>query len=133
MSRQHLATSQLRAVESGRTVVHASISGVSAVVTPDGRAHHTTGLYQPALVSATVEPRSGLTVYDRAGRLVEAALVGVTAALLAAWAWHLIGARAARARPGPAGSDRSDVPGTAAAVAGRSEHDSDQDGTLAST
>src|SRR6266540_4345414 len=35
-SRQHLAASQLRAVEEGRTVVQAAVSGSSAMIGPDG-------------------------------------------------------------------------------------------------
>jgi apolipoprotein N-acyltransferase len=84
---QHVATSQLRAVESGRTVVHAAISGISAVVGPDGRASQVTGLYEAATILADVQPRTGLTVYARAGRLVEAAIVGAAVATLVALAW----------------------------------------------
>jgi apolipoprotein N-acyltransferase len=76
-SRQHLATSQLRAVEEGRTVVHAAVTGISALVGPDGVARQRTGLYQEATIRAAVAPRSGLTVYARLGRVVEAGLVGV--------------------------------------------------------
>jgi len=104
-SRQHLATSQLRAVETGRTVVHAAISGISAVVGPDGTARQRTGLYEAATVRAAVAPRSGLTVYTRFGRLVEAVLLGLAVGTLAAVA--LTGRRVGvpsdtgRAVPGP--------------------------------
>ncbi len=95
-SRQHLATSQLRAVEEGRTVVHAAVSGISAVVGPDGVARQQTGLYQRATIRAAVAPRSGLTVYARDGRLVEAALVGLAVAGLAG---SMLAAGLARRRP----------------------------------
>ncbi|HEX6678786.1 MAG TPA: apolipoprotein N-acyltransferase [Actinomycetes bacterium] len=94
-SAQHLATSQLRAVEQGRTVVHAAVSGISAVVTPDGVAHQRTGLYQQATVRAAVAPRGGLTPYARFGRLFEWSLALV--ALLALAAAVLLGLRARRA------------------------------------
>jgi apolipoprotein N-acyltransferase len=99
LGRQHLATSQLRAVEEGRPVVHAAISGISAVVGPDGRASGTTGLYEAATIRAGVVPRSGLTPYGRAGRLVEAALVGTATAALAA----RLAARLRLRRPASAG------------------------------
>lgn len=88
-SLQHLASSQLRAVEEGRTLVQAAVSGVSAVIAPDGAASHRTGLYQQATVRVPVVPRAGLTLYARAGRLVEAAMiaVAVATALVALLPW----------------------------------------------
>jgi apolipoprotein N-acyltransferase len=100
-SAQHLATSQLRAVEEGRTVVHAAVSGISAVVGPDGVARQRTGLYEQATVRAAVAPRSGLTFYARFGRLVEGYLVAVALASLAASALLRLGARRAAAGAEP--------------------------------
>src|SRR6266545_3073022 len=57
-SRQHLASSQLRAVEEGRTVVQAAVSGSSAIIGPDGVARQQTGLYQQATIRAARTPRS---------------------------------------------------------------------------
>jgi apolipoprotein N-acyltransferase len=79
-SRQHLAASQLRAVEEGRTLVQAAVSGVSAVIGPDGVASQQTGLYQQATMRVSVAPRAGLTLYARAGRLIEAAMIAVSVA-----------------------------------------------------
>ncbi len=96
-SRQHLATSQLRAVEEGRTVVHAAVTGISAVVGVDGVARQQTGLYQQTTVPVSVGVRSGLTFYARFGRGVEAGLVGVAVGgvvavvLLALWRRGLLG------------------------------------------
>ncbi|MGH7606658.1 MAG: apolipoprotein N-acyltransferase, partial [Gemmatimonadales bacterium] len=39
MSRQHLAISQLRAVETGRWVLHAGLSGISGIIDPRGEVH----------------------------------------------------------------------------------------------
>jgi apolipoprotein N-acyltransferase len=94
ITRQHLATSQMRAVEQGRTVVHAAISGISAVIGPDGRVEQRTGTFQQAIMTTAVEPRSELTFYARHGRLVEAGIIGATATLLL-----LVAALGARARP----------------------------------
>jgi apolipoprotein N-acyltransferase len=89
-SRQHLATSQLRAVEEGRSVVHAAVTGISAVIGPDGRTSSRTGLYQQTTVRAGVLPSQGLTPYTRYGRAIESGLVagavaGVAAAALLWW------------------------------------------------
>jgi apolipoprotein N-acyltransferase len=92
-SAQHLATSQLRAVEQGRTVVHTAVSGISAVVGPDGEVQQRTGLYEQATVRAAVAPRSGLTPYARFGRLLEWYMVAVALVALAAAALLGLGAR----------------------------------------
>ncbi len=81
-SRQHLASSQLRAVEEGRTVVQAAVSGSSAIIGPDGIARQRTGLYQQATIRAAVAPRSGLTLYARFGQGIEAALVALSVVTL---------------------------------------------------
>jgi apolipoprotein N-acyltransferase len=79
-SRQHLASSQLRAVEEGRSVVHAAVTGISAVVGPDGRTSSQTRLYQQTVVRAGVLPSRGLTPYTRFGRAIEAGLLGTAVA-----------------------------------------------------
>ena len=96
-SLQHLAASQLRAVEEGRTVVQAAVSGVSAVISPDGVASRRTGLYQQATLRIPVTPRDGLTLYARAGRLIEAAMIAISVAtaLVTLLPWM-------RRRPAPA-------------------------------
>lgn len=58
---QHLAQSRLRAVETGRVVVHASITGASAIVLPDGRITEATSLFEVATIRATVPVVSGTT------------------------------------------------------------------------
>jgi apolipoprotein N-acyltransferase len=51
---QHLAQARLRALETGRWVVFASISGHSSFVDPEGRLHGLTGLYEVDHLRATV-------------------------------------------------------------------------------
>jgi apolipoprotein N-acyltransferase len=75
--RQHLAAGQLRAVETGRTIVQAAVTGISTVIGPTGRTSSETGLYQDTVLRVQAEPRSGTTPYVRHGRLLEAGLVGV--------------------------------------------------------
>lgn len=53
-SDQHIAFTQLRAVETGRWVVHAALSGRSALVAPDGTVSQRTGLYEQAVVRSEV-------------------------------------------------------------------------------
>jgi apolipoprotein N-acyltransferase len=97
--RQHLAAGQLRAVETGRTIVQAAVTGPSAVIGPAGRVRYETGLYQDTVVRAQALPRSGQTPYVRYGRGIEAGLVGVAVAgiVLAGLVWRRREAVEARA------------------------------------
>jgi len=72
---QHLAMSRMRAVENGRAVVHAAISGESAIIDPNGRVRAHAGLFEPALLRGTVPLAAGRTPYARFGAWIEAALV----------------------------------------------------------
>ena len=64
---QHLALGQLRAAETGRPVVQASVSGVSAIIDADGRVHDRTELFEKAIVDATIVTTRGETLYVRFG------------------------------------------------------------------
>ena len=64
---QHVVLSKLRAVESGRWVVHAALSGISAVISPRGEVVDRTGLFEPATLRATIPTASGTTIYDAIG------------------------------------------------------------------
>jgi apolipoprotein N-acyltransferase len=66
-SEQHLANSQMRAAETARPVLQASVSGISAVIDPDGTVRHTTGLFEKAIVSTTIATTTGETLYVRFG------------------------------------------------------------------
>jgi apolipoprotein N-acyltransferase len=88
--RQHLAAGQLRAVETGRTIVQGAVTGISAVIDPTGRTSSETGLYQQTTIRVAAPPRPGLTPYVRYGRGIEAALIGITVAgiVLAGLLWR---------------------------------------------
>jgi apolipoprotein N-acyltransferase len=84
MSRQHLALSQLRAVETGRWVLHSGISGVSGVVDPFGRITQQTQQFARAIVRADlplVDGRTPATVI--APWLGWTAVIAATLALVA--------------------------------------------------
>jgi apolipoprotein N-acyltransferase len=100
--RQHLAAGQLRAVETGRTVVQAAVTGISAVIGPAGRTRFETGLYQDTVIRVPAPPRAAQTPYVRYGRAIEAALLAVAAGglLLAGLLWRRDRAAAGRPAPG---------------------------------
>lgn len=67
LSRQHVTASRMRAIEAGRPVIHAAISGISAFIGPDGSVFAETALFERASISDGVELRAGLTPYARRG------------------------------------------------------------------
>jgi apolipoprotein N-acyltransferase len=67
---QHLAFSRVRAVETGRWVLHAGISGISAVVDPRGVSSQETPLFEQAIVRADLPLVDGRTPYMRFGDVV---------------------------------------------------------------
>lgn len=94
-SEQQLAYSRLRAMEHGRSVVHISTVGVSALITPDGQAHQMTSLYTPAALTGALPLRTETTLATRIGQWPEILVVALTVLAAAASAW---GARRERRR-----------------------------------
>jgi apolipoprotein N-acyltransferase len=64
---QHLQISQMRAMESRRYLLRAANDGVSAVIGPDGRIVSRAAEFEPAVLRAEIEPRTGDTPYLRLG------------------------------------------------------------------
>jgi apolipoprotein N-acyltransferase len=67
LSTQHVTASRMRAIETDRFVVHAALSGISAVFAPDGSFLDDAGLYERKTLVADVETRSSITPYVRLG------------------------------------------------------------------
>ncbi|HEX5949915.1 MAG TPA: apolipoprotein N-acyltransferase [Actinomycetota bacterium] len=66
-SRQHVLMSRLRAVETGRWVVHAAVSGISAVVDPGGDVVARAELFVPGITRAPIRASRATTLYVRLG------------------------------------------------------------------
>lgn len=66
-SEQHIAMSQMRAVETGRAVLHASVSGSSAVIAADGTIEATTPQFETTVLAGTSTTMTGETPYLRFG------------------------------------------------------------------
>jgi apolipoprotein N-acyltransferase len=67
---QHVAMSQMRAAETGRPVVHAAISGMSAFIDGDGDVVSRTDLFEPTVLVETVAATTGRTPYVVLGEWV---------------------------------------------------------------
>lgn len=79
---QQLAMSRVRAVEHGRSVVHISNVGTSALIAPDGSTGRRTGTFTPDVLVGEVELRSGRTPATASGPAPELALVAVALLLV---------------------------------------------------
>jgi apolipoprotein N-acyltransferase len=66
-SAQHLQMSQMRAVEDGRWVIDAAVSGISAFIDPSGRVVADAGLFHPAILRHTIRASDVMTLYVRLG------------------------------------------------------------------
>ncbi|VEG40860.1 apolipoprotein N-acyltransferase [Mycolicibacterium flavescens] len=75
MSEQQLAFARLRAVEHDRYVVVAGTTGISAIISPDGRELARTAFYEPAYLDSAVRLKTQLTAATRFGPLVEGLLI----------------------------------------------------------
>lgn len=75
---QQLAMSRLRAVEHGRSVVHISNVGVSALIRPDGSMVQTSGHFTQETLLAELPLREALTLATRLGAWPEIGVVAVS-------------------------------------------------------
>ncbi len=64
---QHLQMSQMRAIEDGRWVVDAAVSGPSAFIDPSGAVVNHAGLFDRAILRATIRSSNRRTWYVRLG------------------------------------------------------------------
>jgi apolipoprotein N-acyltransferase len=84
-SAQHLAMGQFRAAETGRPLLQAAISGITAVVDHTGQVRAETGLFEPSVLLGDVATYQGRTPYTKAGEwaLVVSVVLLVVALALA--------------------------------------------------
>lgn len=94
---QQVASSRLRALETGRWVLQAAPTGFSAVVTPEGEVLQRTGVSERRVLQDVVERRTGRTWAVATGDWLPVALA--TLALTGGWAYELRRRQAAAASP----------------------------------
>ncbi|MEX2549201.1 MAG: apolipoprotein N-acyltransferase [Nitriliruptoraceae bacterium] len=87
---QHLAQSQLRAVETGRWVVHAALTGSSAFVSPDGALSHETEVFTIDSIRREVPLVEGWTPYLRTGDVLGWLTRAGVVALLLLVVWEVV-------------------------------------------
>ena len=88
---QHLEISRMRAVETGRTMLRATNTGVTAIVDPRGHVAGRLPQFTEGVLEGTVQGYAGATPYTGYGNA--AALALAVSALLASLAITLVGYR----------------------------------------
>ncbi len=83
---QQIASSRLRALETGRWVAQAAPTGFSAFIDPDGNVHQRTAVSERKVIQAEIDLRTGQTLATRSGPWPMLALAA--AALVTAWAFR---------------------------------------------
>lgn len=84
-SAQHVAIGQMRAAETGRPVIQAAISGISAIIDAHGHVLERTRLFDRTIVTTTVTTTRGETPYVRFGDwAIVACMIGVALASVSA-------------------------------------------------
>jgi apolipoprotein N-acyltransferase len=84
-SSQHVAIGQMRAAETGRPLVQAAISGISAVIDADGNVTSRTDLFERTVLETTLTATTGETPYVRYGEwAIGLSVIIVTVALVIA-------------------------------------------------
>ncbi|MGE5225769.1 MAG: apolipoprotein N-acyltransferase [Planctomycetaceae bacterium] len=94
-SDQHLQMSRMRAVETGRWIVDAAVSGVSAFIAPSGGVTARTELFQTTILRSRIQASTAETLYVRLGDWA------VWLSLVLAVGIALLPRRHARTRPSP--------------------------------
>jgi apolipoprotein N-acyltransferase len=82
---QHLQFSQLRAIETGRPMLRATNTGVTAIITPQGKVQAALPQFVRGSLDGTVTPMRGGTPYVRWG---DAPILALCGALLIAAGWR---------------------------------------------
>ena len=81
--RQHFQIARMRALELGRWLVRSTNTGISAVVTPEGRVAASVPAFETGVLEFEVPPREGRTGYARWRNVPVLVLIGLL--LLIAW------------------------------------------------
>ena len=92
-SAQHIAIGQIRAAETGRSVLQASVSGASAVIDDRGRVTQHTRMFRNETTSVRAVTRTGNTIYTTWREWVLWASVALLIALFAPTRWLRTAAR----------------------------------------
>ncbi|MFK7816145.1 MAG: apolipoprotein N-acyltransferase, partial [Gammaproteobacteria bacterium] len=84
---QHLEITRSRAVETGRYLLRATNTGISAVIDPMGRILNKSVQFQDDVVRATIHPYNGVTPYARWGNWIIISIVFIYLVVVCLFRW----------------------------------------------
>lgn len=64
---QHMQIARMRAMETGRFLLRATNTGITAIVSPEGKIINQAPLFQTKVITGTIIPMGGMTPYSRFG------------------------------------------------------------------
>jgi apolipoprotein N-acyltransferase len=64
---QHLQIARMRALEAGRYLMRTTNTGITAIIDAEGSVEKAIPQFDPAVLTGSVQPRTGLTPYARLG------------------------------------------------------------------
>ena len=74
---QHLQIAQMRALETGRPLLRATNTGLTAIVDERGRLKSEAPQFKVAALTGEIQPRQGMTPYARVGNVLVVSLIVV--------------------------------------------------------
>ena len=86
--RQHLTIARMRALETGRPLLRATNTGVTAIIGAHGRVQAEAPPFQVAALTGEIQPRRGMTPYARTGNAPVVILIVVMLAAGGFFAWR---------------------------------------------
>jgi apolipoprotein N-acyltransferase len=74
---QHMQIARMRAMETGRFLLRATNTGITAIVSPQGKIINQAPLFETTVISGTIIPMGGMTPYARLGDRVIIGVIGI--------------------------------------------------------
>ncbi len=74
---QHMQIARMRAMETGRFLLRAANTGISAIVSPEGKIINQAPLFETAVISGAIIPMEGMTPYARFGDRAIMSVIGL--------------------------------------------------------
>jgi apolipoprotein N-acyltransferase len=85
---QHLQIAQMRALETGRPLLRATNTGLTAIIDPRGRIQAEAPQFKVAALTGEIQPMQGMTPYARVGNALTVVLILVMLAGAGLLAWR---------------------------------------------